>query len=98
MWHYESRTSKPTVLWSSSRAITKFWLGKLKRAEVRAQAEIRNPCRRGPPVKRWIDKEGRKRFKGTNELTATGSRPEIANRSLNGTCFHSDHYLAALEG
>ncbi|CAE7652058.1 unnamed protein product [Symbiodinium microadriaticum] len=68
MWHYESRTPKPTVLWSSSRAITKFWLGRLKRSEVLAKAEHRNPQRRGPPVKRWQDKEGRSRFQGTFDL------------------------------
>lgn len=73
MWHYESRTPKPTVLWSSSRAITKFWVGKLKRAQVKAEQQKRNPDQRGPPVKRWIDKEGRERFKGTFDLRATGS-------------------------
>ncbi|CAE7688818.1 unnamed protein product [Symbiodinium necroappetens] len=72
MWHYESRTPKPTVLWSSSRAIAKFWMGSLKRAQVRAEQEKRNPGKCGPPVKRWIDKEGRQRFKGTFDLRATG--------------------------
>ncbi|CAE7466266.1 unnamed protein product [Symbiodinium pilosum] len=72
MWHYQSRTAKPTVLWSPSSAIRTFWRGRLNLAEVRAEKQARNPQNRQAPTRKYKDAGGRQRFQGTSELKGTG--------------------------
>ena len=77
MWHYQSRTAKPTVLWSPSSAIRTFWRGRLNLAEVRAEKQARNPQNRQAPTRKYKDAGGRQRFQGTSELKGTGTYAQL---------------------
>ena len=67
---------KPTTLWSPASSLGSFWGGRLKQAEVRAEAAVRNPDGRQPPCRGYANAAGRKRFQGTPELKKTGSGPK----------------------
>lgn len=68
MKHFGSSTAKRTCIWSTSKLITAFWWGVLTKKE----AKKKTGKQQLKPVKQYFDKTGRKRFKGTLDLTKTG--------------------------
>ena len=70
MGHYEAATPKPTMLWSSTPTIFGFWNGKFNMNLFKAKkADVGGT----KPVIRYKDKEGRKRWQGTRDLTRTAT-------------------------
>ena len=73
MLHYDSRTPKRTCLWSNCQLIAAFWKGKLSMIEKERKMKANKKKNKGfMPVKKYIDKKGKRCYQGTADLTATG--------------------------
>ena len=69
MGKFLSATPKPTLLWSSTSAISGFWsCRKFSLKKFKAKAEHRPSLK---PTIQYRDKAGRKRWQGTSDLTKT---------------------------
>ena len=68
MAFFNSKTPKRTSLWSNSKQIRKFWLGKLTK-EVRQSLKKNNPDFKTTVT--YVDSQGKKRFHGTKSLRST---------------------------
>ena len=65
MLHFGSKTPKPHVAFSNSRAILKLYRGKLR--------WWRKQCLSKQLVRKYMDGRGKKRYVGTARLTASGT-------------------------
>ena len=69
MGRYKAATPKPTLLWSSTHAITGFWshrkFGMKQFKQKRGQPKLK-------PTKQYVDKQGQRKWQGTADLTKTG--------------------------
>ena len=68
MAFFNSKTPKRTSLWSNSKQIRKFWLGKLTK-EIRQSLKKNNPDFKTTVT--YVDSQGKKRFHGTKSLRST---------------------------
>ena len=69
MGRYKAPTPKPTLLWSSTHAITGFWSHR-KFGMKKFKAKKGGPKLR--PTKQYVDKSGKRRWAGTRDLVKTG--------------------------
>ena len=68
MAFFNSKTPKRASLWSNSKQIRKFWLGKLTK-EIRQSLKKNNPDFKTTVT--YVDSQGKKRFHGTKSLRST---------------------------
>lgn len=68
MAFFNSKSPKRTSLWSNSRYIRKFWLGKLTKEK---KAELNRKNSGFKTVIKYTDKQGKKRFHGSKQLRST---------------------------
>ena len=78
MMHWEHSCPKRTVVWSSSRQVLKFNLGKLCTADKLAARKRHGHVQ---PVDRKINKQGRKTYTGNHELKGTQTQPQLLQYS-----------------
>jgi hypothetical protein len=65
MIHYGSKSPKRHVAFSNNKAISKLYMGQLSHTDkMKASKSFK-------PVRKYIDKHGKKRFSGTADLRET---------------------------
>ncbi len=76
MCFFGSKSPKRTALWSNSKLIKKFWLGKLSK-QVREKLQKEHPTFK--TVVKYVDKDGKRRFHGSKQLRSTQKLVYIYN-------------------
>lgn len=81
MGSFNAPTPKPTLLWSSTAAISGFWTGRFHLKDFK---EKENRAGYLKPVRRYTDSKGRRKYQGTRDLTKTGKYTRgFARRMVN---------------
>ena len=71
MGRFQAATPKPTLLWSSTYAITGFWSH--RKFGIKDFNKKRKGRAKLKPTKKYVDKAGVPRWTGTSDLTKTGT-------------------------
>ena len=74
MGRFKATTPKPSLLWSSTYAITGFWSH--RKFSIK-EFKKRQTGPKLKPTKKYLDKAGVARWTGTSDLTKTGTLPCI---------------------
>ena len=93
MCFYNSKTPKRTSLWSNSKYIQRFWLGKLTK---KGREYLKRKHGDFKTVIKYTDKSGRKRFHGSKQLRSTQNLvSQYRNDPINDRNFINMYLLYA---
>ena len=75
MGRFQAATPKPSLLWSSTMAISGFWSH--RKFSIKDFKKKRQGQAKLKPTKQYVDKAGKRRWTGTSDLTKTGMLDSI---------------------